>query len=125
LFPCLGYRIQHGLADELGDAVGVGAVAVVGGGAIAVADGAVAVAVTVGSGGGGGDGWRDLVPAVEEAPALPLPTLTGLAHFYKRINNVFLKRQCHKIVHFKSFYVAKEKTCEPIFVDGFILIRTT
>jgi hypothetical protein len=122
LFPCLGCRIQHGLADELGDAVGVGAVAV------GDADGAVAVAVggvaAVAVGGGAG-GWRDLVPAVEEAPALPLPALTGLAHFYKRINNVFLKRQCHKIVHFKSFYVAKEKTCEPIFVDGFILILTT
>ncbi len=122
MFPCLGCRIQHGLADELGDAVGVGAVAV------GDADGAVAVAVggvaAVAVGGGAG-GWRDLVPAVEEAPALPLPALTGLAHFYKRINNVFLKRQCHKIVHFKSFYVAKEKTCEPIFVDGFILILTT
>ncbi len=90
MFPCLGYRIQHGLADELGDAVGVGAVAV------GDADGAAAV-------GGGGDGWRDLVPAVEEAPALPLPDLTSLAHFYKRINNVFLKRQCHKIAHFQSF----------------------
>ncbi len=79
MFPCLGYRIQHGLADELGDAVGVGAVAV----AVGDADGAVAGAV------GGAGGWRDLVPAVEEAPALPLPALTGLAHFYKRINNVF------------------------------------
>jgi hypothetical protein len=115
LFPCLGYRIQHGLADELGDAVGVGAVAVAVGavaGAVAVAVagavvGAVAGAVAVAV---GGVGWRDLVPAVEEAPALPLPALTGLAHFYKKINNVFLKRQCHKIVHFRSFYVAKEKT---------------
>ncbi len=105
MFPCLGYRIQHGLADELGDAVGVGAVAA-GDADGAVAVGAVAVAV-----GGGGVGWRDLVPAVEEAPALPLPALTGLAHFYKRINNVFLKRQCHKIVHFKRFYAAKVKTC--------------
>jgi len=101
LFPCLGYRIQHGLADELGDAVGVGAVAVGDAdGAVAVAvgggDGAVAVAV---GGVGDGGGWRDLVPAVEEAPALPLSALTGLAHFYKRINNAFLKRQCHKIVH--------------------------
>ncbi len=86
MFPCLGYRIQHGLADELGDAVGVGAVAV-GGGAVAVA---VAVAVA-GGGVGGVVGWRDLVPAVEEAPALPLPALAGLAHFYKRINNVFFK----------------------------------
>ncbi len=85
LFPCLGYRIQHGLADELGDAVGVGAVAV----AVGDADGGVAVAV--GGVGGAGVGWRDLVPAVEEAPAFPLPTLTGLAHFYKRINNVFFK----------------------------------
>ncbi len=84
MFPCLGYRIQHGLADELGDAVGVGAVAV--GGAVGDADGVVAVAVV-----GAGVGWRDLVPAVEEAPTLPLPALTGLAHFYKRINNVFFK----------------------------------
>ncbi len=87
MFPCLGYRIQHSLADELGDAVGVGAVAVgdADGGAVAVGDADGAVAVAVGAVGG----WRDLVPAVEEAPALPLPALTGLAHFYKRINNVF------------------------------------
>ena len=84
-FLDLGYRIQHGLADELGDAVGAVAVVVAIAGAVGDADGAVAVAV------GGGDGWRDLVPAVEEAPALPLPALTGLAHFYKRINNVFFK----------------------------------
>ncbi len=89
MFPCLGYRIQHGFADELGDAVGVGAVAVAVGGAVAVAVAVGCVAVGAVAVGGGGGGWRDLVPAVEEAPALPLPALTGLAHFYKRINNVF------------------------------------
>ncbi len=87
-FLDLGYRIEHGLADELGDAVGVGAVAVAGAVAVGDADGAVAGAVAVAVACDGG-GWRDLVPAVEEAPALPLPALTSLAHFYKRINNVF------------------------------------
>ena len=48
-----GRRIQHGVADELGDAVG-----------------------SVDAVGVGG-----LVPPVQETPPLPLPALSGLAHF--------------------------------------------
>ncbi len=62
MFPCLGYRIQHGLADELGDAVGVGAVAVAGAVVGGVAVGGVGGGAV--AGGAGGDGWRGLVPAV-------------------------------------------------------------